>query len=80
MNLERVFDFYAKSTETKVAYKEWRTAERDYESFLEFLAQNAESTVTAEALREGMMMLHKAHATALEALAQLLLKDRPPER
>ena len=80
MNLERILDQYGRSTETKVAQKDWRTAEREYESFLEFHSQNGESTVTAEALREGLMILHKAQATQMEAMALLFLKDRPPER
>lgn len=80
MNLERMLDQYGRSTDTKVAHKDWRAAEREYDLFLDYLAQNGEATVTAEALRQGLMMLHKAHSLQMEAMVNLLMTDRPPER
>jgi hypothetical protein len=72
MNLDQYFALHVTSADAKVRYRAYMEAKSAVESMLEDLLEHGNEAVSAEYLREAIILLQKANAAHVEAVAALL--------
>lgn len=74
MNLDQYFALHVTSADGKVRYKAYLESKRQVDSMLEDLLEHGDQAISAEYLREAILLIQKANADHVEALAALIME------
>ncbi|NDD29032.1 MAG: hypothetical protein EB084_12280 [Proteobacteria bacterium] len=72
MNLDQYFALHVTSADAKVAYRSYQQEKSNMEAMFADLLAHGNEAVSAEYLREALMLVSRVHAAHLEAVAALV--------
>ena len=74
MNIDQYFALHVTSADAKVAYRTYTQERANVESMLEDLLAAGDQAVSAGYLRDALMLVMRAQAAQLEAVATLVMQ------